>query len=78
MSCFPCLQCLPFWQAVGESVAQPLRYYQNNVTGTLNLLQAMEKHGVQNFVFSSSATVYGDPVSLPIKESHPIGACTNP
>ncbi len=64
-------------KAVGESVAQPLRYYQNNVSGTLVLCQAMQAAGVRNLVFSSSATVYGDPASLPIKEDFPTSA-TNP
>ena len=56
-------------KAVGESVAQPLAYFQNNVAGTLTLLQALSDAGVKNFVFSSSATVYGDPESVPITES---------
>ena len=64
-------------KAVGESVAQPLAYYRNNVTGTLTLLQAMQHHGVKNLVFSSSATVYGDPASVPIREDFPLSA-TNP
>ncbi|MBO2650383.1 UDP-glucose 4-epimerase GalE [Shewanella algae] len=64
-------------KAVGESVAQPLRYYENNVTGTLILCQVMKEYGVRNLVFSSSATVYGDPASLPITEAFPTGA-TNP
>jgi UDP-glucose 4-epimerase len=55
-------------KAVGESFEQPLRYWDNNVGGTLNLLKAMEKHGVKHLVFSSSATVYGTPKSLPIQE----------
>ncbi|WP_417914303.1 UDP-glucose 4-epimerase GalE [Candidatus Electronema sp. JM] len=65
-------------KAVGESSAQPLRYYSNNLTGTLNLCEAMQRHGVKNLVFSSSATVYGDPASVPITENFPLGACTNP
>ncbi|MBN7820417.1 UDP-glucose 4-epimerase GalE [Bowmanella yangjiangensis] len=65
-------------KAVGESVEQPLRYYQNNVYGTLVLCEAMQAHGVKNLVFSSSATVYGDPVSLPLVESMPTGRPTNP
>ncbi|SDK39054.1 UDP-galactose 4-epimerase [Ferrimonas sediminum] len=65
-------------KAVGESVAQPVRYYQNNVTGTLSLCEAMAKAGVFNLVFSSSATVYGDPASLPIREDSPVGGTTNP
>lgn len=64
-------------KAVGESVAQPLDYYQNNVGGTLTLLQVMEAAGVRSLVFSSSATVYGDPASVPIREDFPRGA-TNP
>lgn len=64
-------------KAVGESVAQPLRYYDNNVAGTLSLLKAMKKHGCQQLVFSSSATVYGDPASVPIREHFPLSA-TNP
>ena len=64
-------------KAVGESVAQPLDYYQNNVGGTLTLLQVMEAAGVCSLVFSSSATVYGDPASVPIREDFPRGA-TNP
>lgn len=64
-------------KAVGESVAQPLRYYDNNVTGTLHLLECMAKYSVKNLVFSSSATVYGDPASNPIDESFPLSA-TNP
>lgn len=59
-------------KSVGESVAQPLRYYQNNVTGTLNLLESMEHHNVRRFVFSSSATVYGDPKTMPIIEDIPL------
>ncbi|MCW8126871.1 UDP-glucose 4-epimerase GalE [Microbulbifer halophilus] len=64
-------------KAVGESVAQPLRYYQNNVAGTLNLCRVMEEFGVRQLIFSSSATVYGDPASVPIREDFPTGA-TNP
>ncbi|MCL2913181.1 UDP-glucose 4-epimerase GalE [Shewanella corallii] len=64
-------------KAVGESVAQPLRYYENNVTGTVILCQVMAEYKVKNLVFSSSATVYGDPASLPITEEFPTGA-TNP
>lgn len=65
-------------KAVGESVEQPLMYYQNNVYGTLMLCEAMKKHGVKNLVFSSSATVYGDPTSLPLHENMPTGQPTNP
>ena len=64
-------------KAVGESVEKPLMYYENNVTGTLELLKVMQEHKVKNFVFSSSATVYGDPETLPIPETAP-RSCTNP
>lgn len=64
-------------KAVGESVEQPLHYYDNNVSGTLSLLRAMQTCGVKQLVFSSSATVYGDPASVPITESFPRSA-TNP
>jgi UDP-glucose 4-epimerase len=64
-------------KAVGESVQKPLMYYDNNVTGTLRLLEAMQDCNVKTLVFSSSATVYGDPQQLPIPESHPLSA-TNP
>ncbi|MCI9243663.1 MAG: UDP-glucose 4-epimerase GalE [Lawsonibacter sp.] len=65
-------------KAVGESVAKPLEYYSNNLISTLYLLQAMRRHGVHNFVFSSSATVYGDPATVPIREDFPTGGTTNP
>lgn len=64
-------------KAVGESVQQPLRYYDNNVAGTIRLLEAMTLAGVHRLVFSSSATVYGDPHAVPIRESFPLSA-TNP
>lgn len=64
-------------KAVGESVQFPLRYYQNNIISTLNLCQVMAEHEVKTIVFSSSATVYGDPASVPIKENFPL-SCTNP
>jgi len=64
-------------KAVGESVQMPLEYYRNNLTSTLNLLFSMKKHEVSRFVFSSSATVYGDPVSVPIREDFALSA-TNP
>lgn len=64
-------------KAVGESVAKPVKYYQNNVAGTLNLLEVMQAYGVKNFIFSSSATVYGDPETLPIVETAK-RSCTNP
>ncbi len=65
-------------KAVGESVEKPLKYYDNNVYGTLTLCEAMQAHGVKNLVFSSSATVYGDPVELPLREDMPTGQPTNP
>ncbi len=65
-------------KAVGESVRMPLAYYHNNITGTLSLLRTMDKCGVKNIVFSSSATVYGDPATIPITEECPKGQCTNP
>ncbi|MHA7878159.1 MAG: UDP-glucose 4-epimerase GalE [Saccharospirillum sp.] len=64
-------------KAVGESTEIPLEYYENNVWGTVNLLQVMRRHGVKKLVFSSSATVYGDPASVPIREDFPLSA-TNP
>lgn len=64
-------------KAVGESTRIPLDYYENNLSGTLVLLQAMKRAGVRNLVFSSSATVYGDPASTPIREDFPRSA-TNP
>ncbi|MGE8374795.1 MAG: UDP-glucose 4-epimerase GalE [Diaphorobacter nitroreducens] len=64
-------------KAVGESVREPLRYYENNVAGTVSLLRAMQAAGVRPLVFSSSATVYGDPARLPIREDCPLSA-TNP
>ncbi len=65
-------------KAVGESVKKPIEYYQNNVQGTLNLVDVMRNHNVKNIVFSSSATVYGDPAQIPITEECPKGTCTNP
>ena len=64
-------------KAVGESVLQPLRYYHNNLTGTFNLCNVMQKHGAKRIVFSSSATVYGKPESVPIREDFPLST-TNP
>jgi UDP-glucose 4-epimerase len=64
-------------KAVGESVSKPLEYYENNVHGSMALFSAMQRHGVKRLVFSSSATVYGDPDSLPIREDAPLRA-TNP
>jgi UDP-glucose 4-epimerase len=65
-------------KAVGESVSKPLDYYHNNITGTLVLLETMQKFGVRNLVFSSSATVYGAPHTVPITEDFPTGGTTNP
>ncbi len=65
-------------KAVGESVAKPMEYYENNIAGTLNLCDVMRNHGVKNIIFSSSATVYGDPAFVPITEECPKGTCTNP
>lgn len=65
-------------KAVGESVHKPLEYYMNNIYGTLVLCDVMRKHDCRNLVFSSSATVYGNPHALPIKEDFPIGGVTNP
>lgn len=65
-------------KAVGESVAKPIEYYTTNLMGTLAITRAMVKHGVNNIVFSSSATVYGDPEIVPIKEDTPLGVTTNP
>ena len=64
-------------KAVGESVSKPLMYYNNNVSGTITLLEVMDKHNVKNLIFSSSATVYGDPAILPIDEKSS-RSCTNP
>jgi UDP-glucose 4-epimerase len=65
-------------KAVGESVAKPLKYYHNNITGTLLLCDVMQSHGVKKIIFSSSATVYGDPAFVPITEACPKGTITNP
>lgn len=65
-------------KAVGESVAEPLKYYDNNVLGTLRLLEVMQEFGCKSIVFSSSATVYGDPLTSPITEDFATGATTNP
>ena len=65
-------------KAVGESVTKPWEYYDNNITGTLTLLDVMRQHGCKNIIFSSSATVYGDPAQIPITEECPKGHCTNP
>ena len=65
-------------KAVGESVAKPWEYYYNNIAGTLILLDVMRQHNMKNIIFSSSATVYGDPAVIPITEECPKGTCTNP
>lgn len=66
-------------KAVGQSVAEPLYYYRNNVAGTMNLLHVMAEFNVKKLIFSSSATVYGDPAYLPLDEQHPTGqTCSNP
>lgn len=65
-------------KSVGESVKKPLKYYHNNLTGTLSLLSAMESVGVKELIFSSSATVYGNPQTVPVREDFPKGICTNP
>ena len=66
------------YKAVGESVEKPLDYYENNIGGAMTILQAMKRHGVKNFVFSSSATVYGDPETVPCTEDSPANGATNP
>ncbi len=66
------------YKAVGESVEKPLEYYRNNIDGTLAVCGAMKAHGVKKIIFSSSATVYGDPAEIPITENCPKGICTNP
>ena len=65
-------------KAVGESVSKPWEYYENNIGGTLTLMDVMRRHGCKNIIFSSSATVYGDPETVPITEECPKGRCTNP
>lgn len=65
-------------KAVGESVSKPLEYYSNNMTGTFVLVEQLRKHGCKNLIFSSSATVYGNPAQIPITENCPKGQCTNP
>ena len=65
-------------KSVGESVAKPLEYYENNMVATFVLVDVMRKHGCKNIIFSSSATVYGDPAMIPITEECPKGYCTNP
>ena len=65
-------------KAVGESVEKPWEYYNNNISGTLNLIAALKDHNMKNFIFSSSSTVYGEPKVIPITEECPKGTCTNP
>ena len=65
-------------KAVGESTQKPWEYYENNIAGTLTLVDVMRKHGCKNIIFSSSATVYGNPAFVPITEECPKGQCTNP
>ncbi len=65
-------------KAVGESVQKPWEYYNNNISGTLTLVDVMRQHDCKNIIFSSSATVYGDPAEIPITENCPKGQCTNP
>ena len=75
---FDCCVHFAGLKAVGESVAKPLDYYDNNVCGTVNLLKVLNKHNCKNIIFSSSACVYGNPKIIPISESCPKGDCTNP
>ena len=75
-----CEACIHFagLKAVGESVSKPYEYYENNISGTLVLIDALRTHGCKNIIFSSSATVYGNPETIPITEECPKGRCTNP
>ncbi len=75
---FDCCVHFAGLKAVGESVQKPLQYYKNNISGTLTLLEIMQKHNCKNLIFSSSATVYGTPKQIPITEACPKGKCTNP
>jgi len=78
---YPDIKCVIHFaglKAVGASVEDPLTYYRNNVMGTINLVEAMTAVGVHDVIFSSSATVYGDPRYLPMDEAHPVGMCTSP
>ena len=72
-----CIHCAGL-KAVGESVSKPQEYYDNNITGVLNLTAVLRKHNIKNVIFSSSATVYGEPKIIPITEECPKGHCTNP
>lgn len=75
---FDCVINFAGLKAVAESVKKPLEYYQNNIAGTVNLLMVMQKYECFNFIFSSSATVYGDPESVPVDETFKTGGTTNP
>ena len=77
---YPCDACIHFagLKAVGESVEKPWEYYENNISGTLVLLDVLRSHNCKNIIFSSSATVYGNPEQIPITEECPKGQCTNP
>ncbi len=75
---FDCVIHFAALKAVGESWKSPLKYYQNNIEGSLNLIQVMSDNGCKRLVFSSSSTVYGNPQFLPVTEQHPRGNCTNP
>jgi len=75
---FDCVIHFAGLKAVGESVEKPLMYYENNLTSTMNLLSAMEKHGVKRIIFSSSATVYSQENAMPVDENARTGDCTNP
>ena len=80
LTAHPVDACIHFagLKAVGESVRLPWEYYENNISGTLVLTDVLRKHGCKNIIFSSSATVYGDPAIIPITEECPKGTCTNP
>ena len=73
-----CVLQFAAYKAVGESVSKPIEYYSNNLACTLNILDVMRRHNCHNIIFSSSATVYGDPASVPIREDFPVGGTTNP
>lgn len=77
---YKCDACIHFagLKAVGESVEKPYEYFDNNIVGTLTLIDVLRKNGCKNIIFSSSATVYGNPVEIPITENCPKGKCTNP
>lgn len=76
--CFDCCVHFAGFKAVGESVSQPWKYYDNNITGTLVLLDVLGKNGCKNLIFSSSAAVYGEPETIPVTEKCPRGRCANP